>query len=137
GGAPRPGAKSSAPSVPPTAAPEAGAAAGSGTTAGGGTAGSGTVYREERLAAQVQRLVAGAGAQPSAGPPVEVEPGLSGGSCPAPAGGSPLATDRGTFAGAPAEVWVYAVPGRPDQLDVYLRSPGCGPLLLHRTVPAR
>ncbi|MFG3051153.1 anti-sigma factor family protein [Kitasatospora sp. NPDC048239] len=106
----------------------------------------GTAYREDALAAQIQQLIAQGGrpgspaAKPSAGPPVDGEQGIRGHSataCPAPVDGTPLATDRGSFAGAPAEVLVYAVPGHPDQLDVYLRTPDCGPVLLHRTVPTR
>ncbi|MFI9327626.1 anti-sigma factor family protein [Kitasatospora sp. NPDC052868] len=106
----------------------------------------GTAYREDALAAQIQQLLAQGGrpgspaAKPSAGPPVDGEQGIRGHSataCPAPVDGTPLATDRGSFAGAPAEVLVYAVPGHPDQLDVYLRTPDCGPVLLHRTVPTR
>ncbi|MEV6976475.1 hypothetical protein [Kitasatospora sp. NPDC093806] len=90
----------------------------------------------------------GAGAEasgPTAVPPAdgpEAGQGLTGGShstpaCPAPATGPLLAADRGSYAGAPADVLVYGVPGRPDRLDVYLRTPDCGPVLLHRTVPAR
>ncbi|MFF2046029.1 hypothetical protein ACFVVX_36970 [Kitasatospora sp. NPDC058170] len=109
-------------------------------------AGGGTAYREDALAGQIQQLLArgtgpgSPGAKPSAGPPVDGEQGIRGHgatACPAPVDGTPLATDLGSFAGAPAEVLVYAVPGRPDQLDVYLRTPDCGPVLLHRTVPTR
>ncbi|MER5349756.1 zf-HC2 domain-containing protein [Kitasatospora sp. NPDC002551] len=113
----------------------------------------GTVYREEELAAQVRQLLAETAterpehpAKPSAGagatavPPAEGGQGLTGGgrstpACPPPSTAALLATGRGSWAGAPAELLVYALPGRSDQLDVYLRSPGCG-LLLHRTVPA-
>ncbi|MFE2108973.1 zf-HC2 domain-containing protein [Kitasatospora sp. NPDC059463] len=119
-----------------------------------------TVYREEQLAAQVRELLAGTaptrperpvgpstgdGAAPSDGsgatavPPAEGGQGLTGGrsapACPPPSTAALLAGDLGSYAGAPAELLVYALPGRPDQLDVYLRSPGCA-ILLHRTVPA-
>ncbi len=74
-------------------------------------------------------------------PPAEGGQGLTGGgrstpACPAPSTGALLATDRGSYAGAPVDVLVYALPDRPDQLDVYLRAPDCGPVLRHRTVPA-
>ncbi|WP_380277621.1 anti-sigma factor family protein [Kitasatospora purpeofusca] len=121
----------------------------------------GTVYREEQLAAQVRALLAGTAggrpvlpAKPSAGPgaapadgsgataapPAEGGQGLTGGgrstpACPPPSTAALLATDRGSYAGTSAELLVYALPDRPDQLDVYLRSPDCG-LLLHRTLPA-
>ncbi|MFC5665816.1 hypothetical protein ACFP3U_22880 [Kitasatospora misakiensis] len=75
-------------------------------------------------------------------PPAEGGQGLTGGgrstpACPAPSTAALLATDRGSYAGAPVDLLVYALPGRPDQLDVYLRAPDCGPVLQHRTVPAR
>ncbi|MFE7191221.1 hypothetical protein [Kitasatospora sp. NPDC057541] len=123
----------------------------------------GTVYREEQLTAQVRELLAetaggrpvlpakpsiGAGADAgsasgsdvSAAPPAGSGQGLSGGgrsapACPPPSTAALLATGRGSYAGTPAELLVYALPGRSDQLDVYLRSADCG-LLLHRTVPA-
>ncbi|MGV9265840.1 zf-HC2 domain-containing protein [Kitasatospora sp. NPDC003701] len=149
----------------------AGAPAAAAATSGGATAGpkaelsaGGTVYQDDRLAAQVQHLLTRDGATTdgsarpfspsaappavgpakpsgsSAAPPAEGEQGLTGGggapSCPALADGPLLATDRGSYAGSPAELLVYAVPGRTDQLDVYLRSPDCGPVLLHRTVAA-
>ncbi|MGA5817037.1 hypothetical protein ACPC54_04130 [Kitasatospora sp. NPDC094028] len=57
--------------------------------------------------------------------------------CPAPAAGTPLATDRGTYQGASVDVLVYPVPGDAAHADVFLRSPGCGPVVLHRTVPVR
>ncbi|MEU6231995.1 hypothetical protein [Kitasatospora sp. NPDC047058] len=125
---------------------------------GGGPASSpgmgGTAYREDQLAAQVQQLLARTGATPdgpaepsrpsgtaSAAPPADGQQGITGEhgatACPAPADGPLLATDTGSYGGAPVEVRVYAVPGQPGQLDVYLRSPGCGPVLLQRTVPAR
>ncbi|MEV0532994.1 zf-HC2 domain-containing protein [Kitasatospora sp. NPDC050463] len=134
----------------------AGAPAAAGAPSSGATAGAkaelsaGTVYQDDRLAAQVQQLLTRADAtpdgpakpfSPSAAPPVESGQGLTGGgtdpACPAPVDGPLLATDRGSYAGSPVELLVYAVPGRPDQLDVYLRSPDCGPVRLHRTVPAR
>lgn len=131
-------AAAGAPSGDATAAPRAELSAG------------GTVYQDDRLAAQVQQLLSRADAtpdgpakpfSPSAAPPAEGDRGLTGGgatpACPAPADGPLLATDRGSYAGSPVELLVYAVPGRPDQLDVYLRSPDCGPVQLHRTVPAR
>ncbi|MFJ9946376.1 hypothetical protein [Kitasatospora sp. NPDC091207] len=109
----------------------------------------GTVYQDELLAAQVQQLLARTGAttdgpakpfSPSAAPPAAGEQGLTGGggtpACPAPATGPLLATGHGSYAGAPAELLVYGVPDRPERLDVYLRAPDCGPVLLHRTVPA-
>ncbi|MET9396342.1 zf-HC2 domain-containing protein [Kitasatospora sp. NPDC002965] len=74
-------------------------------------------------------------------PPADTQ-GLTGGgrstpTCPAPATGPLLATDLGSYGGTPAEVLVYGLPGRTDQVDVYLRAPGCGPVLLHRVVPSR
>ncbi|MEV7186529.1 hypothetical protein [Kitasatospora sp. NPDC093102] len=116
-------------------------------------AGAGTDYREDELAAQVQQLLArsetvpglratgpakseGAlpadGARPEPDSPASADPG-----CPAPAAGSPLATDRGSYRGAPVDVLVYPLPGRPGFVDVYLRSTGCGPVLLHQAVPSR
>ncbi|MFB6889124.1 hypothetical protein ACFCX4_07395 [Kitasatospora sp. NPDC056327] len=122
----------------------------------------GTVYREEQLAGQVRELLARAGSggpalpgEPSAGtgagappkgsgatavPPADGEQGLTGGrsapACPALSTAPLLVTELGSYAGAPAELLVHALPGRPDRLDVYLRAADCGPLLLHRTVPA-
>ncbi|MFD9594270.1 hypothetical protein ACFWA9_16135 [Kitasatospora sp. NPDC059973] len=131
----------------------------------------GTAYQDDRLAAQVQQLLARTGATPdgraetsgSAAPPADGGPGLGpgatrkpsassapaptdggpglgqGGSapaCPAPADGPLLASERGSYAGDPAELLVYGVPGRADRVDVYLRAPDCGPVLLHRTIPA-
>ncbi|MFJ3787853.1 hypothetical protein [Kitasatospora sp. NPDC090091] len=117
-------------------------------------AGGGTVYRDDQLADQVRHLLAGAGpttdgpVKPGApstmtggAPPADVQPGIAGGqsapACPAPTDAPLLASDRGSYAGAPADLLVYAVPGRSDRLDVYLRSPDCGPVLVHRTVEAR
>ncbi|MGW2370852.1 hypothetical protein [Kitasatospora sp. NPDC001683] len=117
--------------------------------------GPGTVYREDRLAAQVQQLLARSGTEPGlrasepaksgAAPAEGVRPELSGPTspaapasptaCPAPAPGAPLATDQGSYLGAPVEVLVYPSPGRPGFVDVYLRSPDCGPVVLHQTVP--
>ncbi|MGW6917446.1 hypothetical protein ACWGB8_26980 [Kitasatospora sp. NPDC054939] len=113
----------------------------------------GTVYREDRLPAQIHRLLAGAGSgapsalppgtaggSATAVPPADGGPGISRGPssppCPAPAPGTPLATDRGTYRGEPVDVLVYAGPDGSGQLDVYLRAAECGPVLLHRTVPA-
>ncbi|MEV7774745.1 hypothetical protein [Kitasatospora sp. NPDC086791] len=119
-------------------------------------AGAGTVYRADQLAAQVQQLLARAetptgsrptglakpdsilpaqGARPEpSSPAASPTPAPS---CPAPAAGTPLATDRGSYDGAPVDVLVYPVPGRTDLVDVYLRSPDCGPIVLHRNVPSR
>ncbi|MFF2616259.1 hypothetical protein [Kitasatospora sp. NPDC058046] len=120
----------------------------------------GTDYREDELATQVQRLLARSenvpglratgpamseGALPAAGGRPESDPPSPAGSptgsptapgCPAPASGTPLATDRGTFQGAPVDVLVYPLPGRPGFVDVYLRSPDCGPTVLHQAVPS-
>ncbi|MFH9349314.1 anti-sigma factor family protein [Kitasatospora sp. NPDC017646] len=118
-------------------------------------AGPGTVYREDQLAAQVQQLLDRSGTDPGlratgparsgAAPAEGVRPELSGpasptvpaspASCQAPAPGTPLVTDRGSYQGSPVEVLVYPAPGRPGFVDVYLRSPDCGPVVLHRTVP--
>ncbi|MFJ9772855.1 hypothetical protein ACIRVF_16715 [Kitasatospora sp. NPDC101157] len=118
-------------------------------------AGPGTVYREDQLTAQVQQLLARSGAEPGlratgparsdAAPAEGVRPEPSGpaspaapatpAACRAPAPGTPLATDRGSYQGSPVEVLVYPAPDRPGFVDVYLRSPDCGPVLLHRTVP--
>ncbi|MBP0453915.1 hypothetical protein J5Y04_30890 [Kitasatospora sp. RG8] len=141
------------------AAPTAGAMpSGTPKSARAEHANGGTVYRDDQLAAQVQQLLARAGVTPdgsaqasgqasgpstgkSEAPPTDAQQGIAGGpgaaACPAPADGPLLATDTGSYSGAPAEVLVYAVPDQPQKLDVYLRSPGCGPVLLHRTVPAR
>ncbi|AUY50758.1 zf-HC2 domain-containing protein [Streptomyces sp. CB01881] len=141
------------------AAPTAGAMpSGTPKSARAEHANGGTVYRDDQLAAQVQQLLArtgvtpngsaqpsGQASRPSTGksevPPADAQQGIAGGpgtaACPAPADGPLLATDTGSYSGAPAEVLVYAVPDQPQKLDVYLRSPGCGPVLLHRTVPAR
>ncbi|MDH6703663.1 hypothetical protein P3T27_000344 [Kitasatospora sp. MAA19] len=115
-------------------------------------AGAGPVFRDDdQLADQVQQLLAHAGAtpglrptgpaKPSAAPPAEGRQELttqaSPPACQAPAEGTPLATDHGSYAGAPVEVLVYPAPGRPGFADVYLRSPDCGPVVLHRTVPTR
>ncbi|MFE2724481.1 zf-HC2 domain-containing protein [Kitasatospora sp. NPDC059327] len=107
----------------------------------------GTVYQDELLAAQARQLLAGTTTDgpakpfsPSAAPPAAGEQGLTGGggtpACRAPGAGPLLATGHGSYAGAPAELLVYGVPGRPEQLDVYLREPDCGPVLLQRTVAA-
>ncbi len=74
-------------------------------------------------------------------PPAEGGQGLVGGdrstpACPPPSTAALLATDRGSYAGAAADLLVYALPGRPELLDVYLRAPDCGPVLRHLTVPA-
>ncbi|MFF9642760.1 anti-sigma factor family protein [Kitasatospora aureofaciens] len=118
-------------------------------------AGPGTAYREDQLAAQVQQLLARSGAEPGlratgparsgAAPAEGARPELSGPdspaapaspvACQAPAPGTPLATDRGSYQGSPVEVLVYPAPGRAGYVDVYLRSPDCGPVVLHRTVP--
>ncbi|MFH8380020.1 hypothetical protein ACH4E7_03620 [Kitasatospora sp. NPDC018058] len=123
-----------------------------------------TVYQEDRLAAQVQQLLTRSGTAPglratgpaksdaaapaegvrpepdtsaapnaAASPPAPAQPSPA--TCPAPAPGTPLATDRGSFQGVPVDVLVYPAPGRPGFVDVYLRSPGCGPVVLQRTVP--
>ncbi|MEV7597682.1 hypothetical protein AB0O91_09910 [Kitasatospora sp. NPDC089797] len=121
------------------------------------SAGPGTVYQEDRLAAQVRQLLTRAGAEPGlratgpaksdAAPADGARPEFSGPgtpastpgtpppACGAPAPGTPLATDRGSYQGSPVDVLVYPAPGRPGFVDVYLRSPDCGPVLLHRTVP--
>lgn len=120
------------------------------------TAGAGTEYRDDELAAQVQQLLArsknvpgllatgpaqseGAlpadGGRPEPDSPSPASP--SGPGCPAPASGTPLATDRGSYHGAPVDVLVYSLPGRPGSVDVYLRSPDCGPVVLHQAVPSR
>ncbi|MFE7531735.1 hypothetical protein ACFU7Y_39450 [Kitasatospora sp. NPDC057542] len=114
-------------------------------------AGAGTDYREDEIATQVQQLLARSenvpglratgpamseGALPADG--ARPEPGSPADSgCPDPATGSPLATDRGSYRGAPVDVLVYPLPGRPGFVDVYLRSTGCGPVLLHQAVPSR
>ncbi|MCG6494649.1 hypothetical protein [Kitasatospora sp. A2-31] len=136
------------------AAPSAAASAGPARSPKAEQAGGGTVYRDDLLADQVRQLLATAGpttdgpvkpGSPSVltggAPPADAQPGIAGGqsspACPAPTDAPLLATDRGSYAGAPAEVLVFAVPGRSDQVDVYLRSPDCGPVLVHRTVGAR
>ncbi|MCX4686815.1 zf-HC2 domain-containing protein [Kitasatospora purpeofusca] len=73
-------------------------------------------------------------------PPAEGDQGLVGGNrstpaCPPPSTAALLATDRGSYAGTAADLLVYALPGRPELLDVYLRAPDCGPVLRHLTVP--
>ncbi|MFJ7247471.1 hypothetical protein ACIQWA_22915 [Kitasatospora sp. NPDC098652] len=117
--------------------------------------GPGTVYQEDRLADQVQQLLDRSGSQPGlratgpgksgAAPADGSRPELSGpasptapvspADCRAPAPGPPLATDRGSYQGSPVDVLVYPAPGRPGFVDVFLRSPDCGPVVLQRTVP--
>ncbi|MFI8457974.1 hypothetical protein [Kitasatospora sp. NPDC085464] len=126
-------------------------------------ASAGTVYRADVLATQIQQLLARSGnaatapgpqptgqAEPQSVLPAEgARPELSSPApsssaspapspgCPAPAPGAPVATDRGSFDGAPVDVLVYPVPGRPDLVDVYLRAPDCGRIVLHQSVPSR
>ncbi|SDT70794.1 hypothetical protein SAMN05216371_4006 [Streptomyces sp. TLI_053] len=142
-----------------TAAPESSAAGAKTDRSTGGTA-----YQDDRLAAQVAQLLATTGTarpvKPSAGPgsgpaatdpsegsgatavpPAESGQGLTGGNrstpaCPPPSTATLLATDRGSYAGAAADLLVYTLPGRPELVDVYLRAPDCGPVLHHLTVPA-
>ncbi|MBD0672363.1 hypothetical protein BU198_17025, partial [Streptomyces sp. CBMA156] len=110
-------------------------------------AGAGTDYREDGLAARIQQLLARSEtapglratgpAQSEGAPPADGPlPSPSGEACPPLADGTPLATDRGGFHGAPVDVLVYPLPGRPGFVDVYLRSPDCGPVLLHQAVPS-
>ncbi|WP_031067759.1 hypothetical protein [Streptomyces sp. NRRL WC-3742] len=130
------------------------AAAPSGAAARADQAPGTTVYREDQLTLQVGQLLARSGAtstQPPAEPglrssaaqpgdgrpeqPSLASPSTDPTACPvAGATGVPLATDRGTYAGSPVEVLVYPFPGDRSKAEVYLRSPGCGPVLLHRTV---
>ncbi|MEE1788107.1 hypothetical protein PUR71_35180 [Streptomyces sp. SP17BM10] len=115
--------------------------------------GGGTRYSDDQLADQVQKLLARSGAvvgsppngaaKPSAAAPDEGRQPLTsepapqaGRTCPAPATGTPLATDHGSYAGSPVDVLVYPAPGKPGDVDVYLRSPDCV-TVLHREVPAR
>ncbi|MFE5580385.1 hypothetical protein [Kitasatospora sp. NPDC056531] len=148
----------------PTDRPSVAAGAPAGTSAADQSArtprstGPVTVYQEDRLTAQVQQLLARSGTAPgpratgpaksdAAAPAEGIRPELNTpatpnsaaasppASCPAPAAGTPLATDRGSFQGAPVEVLVYPAPGRAGFVDVYLRSPDCGPIVLQRTVP--
>ncbi|MFF1873722.1 anti-sigma factor family protein [Kitasatospora herbaricolor] len=139
----------SAPSVPVPSrgAPSLGAPSLGGGQRPGGEApqeqpaikGGAPVYREETLAAQARQLVRAAGpaVQPSDGTDLSTRTAPP---CAPPGTGSPLATDRGTFLGVPVDVLVYAEPGDPDQLDVYLVASDCGTapatVLLHRSVPA-
>ncbi|WP_406112913.1 anti-sigma factor family protein [Kitasatospora purpeofusca] len=148
------------------ATPAAGTAAPESSAAGARTdrAAGGTVYQDDRLAAQVGELLATTGTarpvKPSTGPgsgpaatdppegsgatavpPAEGGQGLAGGNrstpaCLPPSTAALLATDRGSYAGAAADLLVYALPGRPELLDVYLRAPDCGPVLRHLTIPA-
>ncbi|GHF29624.1 hypothetical protein GCM10018790_03870 [Kitasatospora xanthocidica] len=139
----------------------AGAPAGTGTAADQSArtphaAGGGTTYRADGLAAQIQQLLARsdssapglrptAPAKPESVLPAEgarPEPAsptspTAPPSCPAPAPGVPLATDRGSYDGSPVDVLVYPLPGRPGLVDVYLRAADCGPVLLHQSVPTR
>ncbi|GAA1388675.1 hypothetical protein GCM10009639_15460 [Kitasatospora putterlickiae] len=108
-----------------------------------------TAERPDRPRLPVKPSAGAGAADPSDGsdgsgvtavPPAEGGQGLTGGAratpaCPPPSTAALLATDLGSYAGAPAELLVYALPGRSDQVDVYLRSPDCR-LLLHRTVAA-
>ncbi|MFE7559614.1 anti-sigma factor family protein [Kitasatospora sp. NPDC057500] len=141
-------------------APAAASAAPESAAAKADRAPGGTVYQDDQLAAQVRQLLARAGAatgrpvlpvKPSAGSGATAVPPAGGGeggeggedlpgghptsACPPPSTAALLATDLGSYAGAPAELLVHALPGHPDRLDVYLRSPGCA-VLLHRVVPA-
>ncbi|WP_327679034.1 zf-HC2 domain-containing protein [Kitasatospora sp. NBC_00458] len=117
----------------------------------------GTAYRDDLLAAQVRQLLTRKGAGSASGPAVKPSgPGASGSTaappadaqgltggghsapaCPPPATGPLLATDLGSYRGAPAEVLVFGIADRPDQVEVYLRSPDCGPVLQHLVVPSR
>ncbi|WP_329496475.1 hypothetical protein [Kitasatospora herbaricolor] len=142
-------AAASAPSVPAPSfgAPSLGVPSLGGGQRPGGEApqeqpaikGGAPVYREETLAAQARQLVRAAGpaVQPSDGTDLSTRTAPP---CAPPGTGSPLATDRGTFEGVPVDVLVYAEPGNPDQLDVYLVASDCGTapatVLLHRGVPA-
>ncbi|MFC8452324.1 hypothetical protein [Kitasatospora sp. NPDC057223] len=104
-------------------------------------AAAGTAYRADTLPAQIRQLLgAGEDTAPPAGDKGATTPAAAG-PC-APAVPSPLlATDHGTFEGRPVDVLVYATPGDPDLLDVYLVDPGCpagpDPVRLHRAVPLR
>ncbi|MET9612439.1 hypothetical protein [Kitasatospora indigofera] len=93
------------------------------------------VYTDETLAAQARRLVNAGG--PSDGTDLSTRTAPP---C-APTGTGPLlAAGRGTYGGVPVDVLVYAVPGDPGRLDVYLVASDCGTapatVLLHRSVPA-
>ncbi|MFJ8431799.1 zf-HC2 domain-containing protein [Kitasatospora sp. NPDC094019] len=148
------------------ATPAAGTAAPESSSAGAKTdrSAGGTVYQDDLLPAQVGQLLATTGTarpvKPSAGPgsgpaatdppdtpgatavpPAEGGQGLAGGNrstpaCPPPSAAALLATERGSYAGAAADLLVYALPDRPELVDVYLRAPDCGPVLRHLTVPA-
>ncbi|WP_316522250.1 hypothetical protein [Kitasatospora brasiliensis] len=115
--------------------------------------GAGPDYREDELVTRIQQLLARSQSAPglSATGPARSEtvlPAQSEGirpepaspadpACPAPATGTPLAIDRGSYRGAPVDVLVYPLPDRPGYVDVYLRSPDCGPVVLHQAVPSR
>ncbi|MFG3224435.1 hypothetical protein ACGF07_06605 [Kitasatospora sp. NPDC048194] len=123
------------------------------------SAGPGTAYQDDGLAAQIQQLLARAGTAPGPGatghaksdaaapaeglrpqpdsPTAAASPTVQppSASCPPPAPGTPLATDRGSYRGAPVEVLVYPSPGRPGFVDVYFRSPDCGPVVSQQSVP--
>ena len=109
-----------------------------------------TAYRADTLPMQIRQLL-NAGkdaAQPGNGrEPTAPDSGEESAaptatiSCVPTAPAALLATDQGTFEGRPVDVLVYATPGNPDLVDVYLVDPGCaaGPdaVRLHRTVPLR
>lgn len=126
GGNLAPGAQPSGqPSTQPSTQPSAGSEAG-------------TAYRADTLAAQIRHLLS-TGKDAAQSPADGGGPTAAGAPC-APANPSPLlATDHGTFEGSPVDVLVYATPGSPELLDVYLVDSGCAadpaPVRLHRTVP--
>ncbi|WP_030233126.1 zf-HC2 domain-containing protein [Streptomyces sp. NRRL S-350] len=141
-----------------TAGAPAGSAAAEQSARAPHATGPGTAYSADRLADQVRQLLARSATAPglrATGPadseaPMPAEgarpdlsaPGSPGSpasspTCQAPAPGVPLATDRGSYQGSPVDVLVYPDPGRPGSVDVYLRSPDCGPVLLHESVPSR
>ncbi len=121
------------------------------------------MYQADRLATQIQQLLARSGSAPglrATGPaksdaalPAEgARPELSSPgspattpstsppaspSCQGPASGIPLATDRGSYQGAPVDVLVYPAPDRPGFVEVYLRAADCGPVVLQEVVPSR
>ncbi len=112
----------------------------------------GPVYRDDALPEQIRQLISAAG--PSKAESVKAQPRNTGNAEPEPAAtaalpgcvlaatghGSetPLATGPGHYGPSDVTALVYPLPGRSDQVDVYLVTSVCpgATVVLHRTVPS-